>query len=155
MARKGSRTYKLRLSPHGVDLFLACHYRLARLAREFIPYGMTLTVAVALLDRLGANDFAAELETVACDRLAGDLVRFVGCSTGLAEVVQRICERLAASDQLGHSPAIGRLYIVGLVAFGLAEDDELMAAYRSAVSRKPGCQNEDLTGSEKIAPAQK
>lgn len=138
MARKGSRTYKLRLSTQGVDLFLACHCRLARLAREFIPYGATLSVAVALLDRLDANDIAAELETVSCDRLAGNLVRFVGCSAALTGIMQRVTERLAASDQLDHSPAIGKLYIVGLVAFGSVDDNELMDVYRDASGKRQG-----------------
>ncbi|MFD1961670.1 hypothetical protein ACFSHP_26160 [Novosphingobium panipatense] len=56
-----SRTYKLQLSGQGIDQFLACHCRVARLAKEFIPYGMTLYVAMSLLDASDPADIAAEL----------------------------------------------------------------------------------------------
>ena len=138
MARKASRTYKLRLSPHGVDHFLACHYRLAKLVGEFIPYGATLSVAVMLLDRLAADEIAAELEDPPSNRLAGDSVHFVGCSTELVGIVQRVADRLTASDQIEGAPSAGRLYHVGLVAFGAAEDGELADAYAKLSMRKPG-----------------
>jgi hypothetical protein len=137
MARSGSRTYKLRLSDQGVDLFLACHYRLARLVRDFIPYGTTLSVAVALLDRLGPDDIAAELATRTCHQLIGDMVRFVGCSNELATIMKGVTTRLEASEQFACRPPIGRLYIVGLVSFGMVEDAELNAAYRRIVGQKP------------------
>jgi hypothetical protein len=143
MARSGSRTYKLRLSDQGIDLFLACHCRLARLVRDFIPYGATLSVAVLLLDRLGVEDIAAELETRACDQLAGDIERFVGCSNELANVMRRVVERLEASEQFGCKPPIGKLYIVGLVSFKVVEDGELTDAYRSTASRRAGRETEN------------
>ncbi len=138
MARTGSRTYKLRLSEQGVDLFLGCHFRLATLVRDFIPYGATLSVAVALLDRLAASDIAAELETRTCQHLAGDIVRFVGGSNELGAVMQRVAKRLELSDQLGYRPPIGKLYIVGLVSFGAVEDSQLVEAYRRFATQKPG-----------------
>ena len=137
MGRAGSRTYKLRLSNEGIDLFLACHHRLALLVRDFIPYGTTLSVAVLLLDRQDADDVAAELETSACQSGAGDQVRFVGCSTELADITARVCERLMASDRFCQMPPIGRLYIVGLAAIRGAEDKELRDAYHRVVALKP------------------
>jgi hypothetical protein len=137
MGKASSRTYKLRLSDQGVDLFLACHHRLAQLVREFIPYGTTLSVAVLLLERLDADEVAAEFGTSACQASAGDQVRFVGCSTELADVMARVCERLTASDRFGQSPPIGRLYLVGLATLRAAEDKELREAYHSVVGQKP------------------
>lgn len=137
MGRAGSRTYKLRLSEQGIDLFLSCHYRLAQLVREFIPYGTTLSVAVLLLDRMDVDEVAAELETNACQASIGVHVRFVGCSTELADIVGRICERLTASDRFGHSPPIGRLYVVGLATLHAAEDKDLRNAYCQLVGQKP------------------
>lgn len=138
MARTGSRTYKLRLSEKGVDLFLDCHYRLARLVRDFVPYGTTLSVAVALLERLDTDDIAAELETRTCRQCAGDIVRFVGSSKELALIMRGVTERLEASEQIAGRPPIGRLYIVALVSFGSVEDVELADAYHRIAAQKPG-----------------
>lgn len=137
MESASSRTYKLRLSEQGIDLFLSCHYRLAQLVREFIPYGTTLSVAVLLLDRMDADEVAAEFETNTCQAGIGSQVRFVGCSTELAGIMGRICERLTASERFGPSPPIGRLYIVGLATLRAAEDKDLRDAYCHVVGHKP------------------
>lgn len=130
MARKPSRTYKLRLSDEGIDRFLACHGRLAHLTREFVPYGTTLHVVVTLLDGMEACELAAELADPMCDRLAGDLVRFVGCSQQLVDLTARLIDRLNASDELAKPPAVGKLYLAALVAFESVEDRDVLDAFR-------------------------
>ena len=137
MGRAASRTYKLRLSEQGIDLFLGCHHRLALLVRDFIPYGVTLSVAVLLLDHLNVDDIASELETQTCQASAGDRIRFVGCSSEVADIMARICDRLLASDRFCQIPPIGRLYIVGLATVRAAEDNELREAYHRLVAQKP------------------
>ena len=81
---RASRTYKLQLSEQGVDQFLACHCRLARMTREFIPYGTTLNVAISILDRCDPSEIAAELESPLCGQLGGPSYRFVGTTSRLA-----------------------------------------------------------------------
>lgn len=137
MRKAGSRTYKLRLSEQGIDLFLACHYRLAQLLRDFIPYGATFSVAVALLERMDADDIAAELETRSCLQCTGDKTCFVGSSAELAEIMQLVCERLVESDRFAQSPPVGKLYIVGLASFRTAEDKDLAEAYRRVAGEGP------------------
>ncbi|WP_157081205.1 hypothetical protein [Novosphingobium naphthalenivorans] len=130
MAARSSRTYKLRLSDRGIDLFLDCHSRLAHLLREFPPYGATLHVAVMLLDRMQPWDLAGEVADPRCDRLAGNHVRFVGSSSQLAEITQRLMERIDASDEPTSVTAIGRFYLAGLLVFESSEDHRLLEAYR-------------------------
>lgn len=131
MAQKSSRTYKLRLSDEGIDRFLACHGRLARLTREFVPYGTTLHTTVALLDRMELCEIAAELADPMCDRFAGDRVRFVGCSQQLVDLTARLIDRINASDEMGKSPAVGKLYLAALLAFESAEDGDVLAAFHA------------------------
>ncbi len=137
MGKAGSRTYKLRLSEQGIDLFLACHYRLAQLLRDFIPYGATFSVAVALLERMDPDDIAAELETHFCLQCAGDKTCFVGSSAELAEIMHMVCESLVQSDRFAQSPPIGKLYIVGLASFRAAEDKDLAEVYRRVAGQGP------------------
>ncbi|RJG53162.1 hypothetical protein D0Z70_17230 [Sphingobium terrigena] len=137
MGKAASRTYKLRLSDQGIDLFLACHYRLAQVLRDFIPYGATFSVAVALLERMDPDDIAAELETRSCLQCTGDKTCFVGSSAELAEIMQLVCERLVASDRFAQSPPVGKLYVVGLASFRTAEDKDLAQAYRRIAGQRP------------------
>ncbi|MHA6767729.1 hypothetical protein [Sphingobium ummariense] len=132
-----SRTYKLQLSGQGIDQFLACHCRVARLAKEFIPYGMTLYVAMSLLDASDPADIAAELESPVCNALGGSSNRFVGATSHLADLVEQVGARLADSGHCGRSIATWRLYNVGLSLLLSSEDGELQAAIRRAAQTIP------------------
>ena len=132
-----SRSYKLQLSGKGVDAFLACHCRLARLTREFIPYGMTLYVAMSIVDSSDPADIAAELESPDCEVLGGTSRRFVGATTRLAELVERTGKRLAESGQYGRPVATWRLYNAGLSLLLSLDDAELQAIYESASAIVP------------------
>lgn len=127
-----SRTYKLQLSGKGVDAFLACHCRLARMTGEFIPYGMTLYVAMNILDASDPADVAAELESPGCEELGGTSRRFVGTTSLLAEMVERTGQRLADSGQYGRPVATWRLYNAGLSLLMGLERSELQTIYRKA-----------------------
>lgn len=132
MARKASRTYKLKLSSRGVDVFLSCHCRLARLAGEFIPYGLTLYVAMQLLARCDPCDIIAELETLACAALAGNIVRFVGTSHTLSTLTDQVSARLTVGEACATAPEVWKLYNVALLLFQMAEDEEVQRAYHVA-----------------------
>lgn len=131
---RASRTYKLQLSEQGVDQFLACHCRLARITREFIPYGTTLHVAVSILDRCDPSEIAAELESPLCGQLGGPSYRFVGTTSRLADVVNRVGRRLVESGECGAGVATWRLYNVALIMFLTSEDRELQIAYQIATA---------------------
>jgi hypothetical protein len=125
-----SRTYKLRLSNEGIDLFLKCHCRLAHLLRDFIPYGVTLSVAAATLELQDACEVAAELDTQLFRHCVGDNIRFVGASTALTEAIERISDKLLESDGFPGRPRTGHLYIAALISLASAEDRQLIEAFR-------------------------
>lgn len=137
MAARSSRTYKLRLSDSGIDLFLDCHCRLSHLVREFLPYGVTLHVAVMLLERMETAELAAEVADPRCDQLAGTAVRFVGSPSQLADLTRSLMERIDTCGVPSSVAAVGRLYLAGLLVFESSEDKDVLAALYSARER-PG-----------------
>jgi len=135
---KPSRTYELRLSEQGIDLFLECHCRLTRLSRQFLPYGATLAVAVAALDLLSAAEVAAELETHRCRHATGSNGRFVGAPSSLARHISEIGVRLSQSPEFGSAPRAASLYLAGLCSFSTFDDEQLLAILRQAMDHPPG-----------------
>ena len=94
-------------------------------------------VPLPLLERMDADDIAAELETRSCLQCTGDKTCFVGSSAELTEIMHLVCERLVASDRFAQSPPVGKLYIVGLASFRTAEDKDLVEAYRRIAGEGP------------------
>lgn len=135
---KPSRTYELRLSDQGIDLFLACHCRLTRLSRLFLPYGATLSVVVAVLERLSAAEIAAEFEAQRCQRAAGSTGRFVGAPSSLATHISEMAAKLSDSPEFGSPPRAAPLYLVGLCAFSTLDDAQLLAVFQQMMERQPG-----------------
>jgi hypothetical protein len=126
---RASRTYKLRLSNQGITLFLDCHCRLMHLARDFIPYGATLAVAVDLLANQEGHEVAGELVMHRCLNVAGDNVRFVGASAELMRLAQIICDKLLESGELAVAPRVGAIYAAALSSMVGAEDGQIQAAF--------------------------
>ncbi|BAI99051.1 MULTISPECIES: hypothetical protein [Sphingobium] len=124
-----SRTYKLRLSKEGIDLFLQCHCRLAHLLQNFIPYGVTLMVAVAILEGQDACDVVAELEEQRLHHCIGDNIRFVGSSTALIDATKRVSDKLLNRHECPSAPQMGHLYIIALLSLASAEDRQLVEAF--------------------------
>jgi len=130
---ESSRTYKLMLSDKGIDLFLDCHCRLSHLVRDLIPYGMTLTVAVKLLEGLDTCEIVAEAETRRLTQSYGTQPHFVGSSTKLTEVIARIKKKINNSNEIGVIPSIGKLYVLALFSLEAAEDGQIMAIYQRLI----------------------
>lgn len=130
MAGHRSKTYRLQLSDEGTDLFLSCHSRLARIARNFIPYGATLSVALILADTMDAEELVAELAMPSCKRLAGKKDHYVGASAHLRPFAANILERVARSDHISVRPTIGRLYLAAIAVMAASEEQALANAYR-------------------------
>lgn len=123
-----TRSYKLRLSPTGLAHFLRCHCRLAALLGELVPYGATLYVAVALLAEMQPQERAGEPDIRSCQGLAGNRIYFVGFSHALAQLTERV--RTGAVG-IAADLSVARIYLLGLLAFDGADDEELLRAYRT------------------------
>lgn len=125
-----SRTFRLKLSPAGIELFLDCHCRLGHLVKELLPFGNTLYCALLHLDRVDPRLISDDLKTLKESGLNGDHVRFVGAPVSLSEVTSRIATRLGpASQRRGPAALNSRLFLVALKQFRLASSEAIMAAY--------------------------
>lgn len=129
MARRLSRAYKLKLSEEGIALFLDCHCRLCHLAGDFLPYGTTLHVAVALLAQMTDEDLAAEVSGPDLGGYGGKEIRFVGTSPDVAVMTAQLTARLAACHLLYPLPQTWKLYLVGLCCMKGTEDRLLTRLY--------------------------
>ncbi len=127
---KRARTYKLRLATDGIDLFYACHARVGRQARRFIPYGATLFTALSILAAREDEDIGDMLQSPETARLAGGYSCFVGYSSELSDLAARTLERIRQSQEIGEAVTVSRLYLVALRFLAEAEPPEIMAALR-------------------------
>lgn len=126
MERIRTRTYKLRLSPEGIQHFLDCHHRLAVLLGEMIPYGVTLHVAMTLLARMPAADWLDEEDERIAAHWKGARTCFVGSSYRIAELTTDIAAMRAADNRPAVPVAL--LYMLALRSFEMAGDRELIDA---------------------------
>lgn len=125
-----SRTFKLKLSPAGVELFLDCHCRLGHLVNELLPSGNTLYCALLYLEQVDARIIADDLKTLKGSGLAGDRICFVGAPLSMTEVNSRITARLGQAGQMrGPAALASRLFIVALKQFRLAPPEAILEAY--------------------------
>jgi hypothetical protein len=134
VAARASRAYKLKLSRRGIALLLECHSRLCNLVGDLLPYGMTLRVAVALLDSMPIDELAAEL---GCEELAtfsGGDTHFVGTSPDLAAMAASQLDRVRAAGTIGAARQTGTLYLAALSAMRAAEDRILASTYRILIA---------------------
>ncbi len=124
-----SRTYKLRLSADGISLFFDCHARVGRQARGLISYGSTLFTALNLLARQEDGEIGDMLQSPETGILAGDITCFVGYPPDLADLVDRIMERIRASREIGEPVTVARLYLAALRFLAESDDHEILAAF--------------------------
>ena len=133
MAHKVSRAYKLKLSPQGIGLFIDCQCRLCHLVNDFLPYGTTLFVAVALLERASIDELLGEIGSAELSSYGGKEVRFVGTSPALGQATARIFDRITVSAQLHPLPQTWKLYIAALNWLRSCEDQVLIRAFQELV----------------------
>ena len=135
-----SRTFKLKLSPAGVELFLDCHCRLGHLVNELLPFGNTLYCALLHLERVDTRIIADDLKTLKESGLAGDRVCFVGAPLSLTESTSRLAERLGpAAQRRGPAALNSRLFIVALKQFRLASPEAIITAYDEMLIQAGDC----------------
>jgi hypothetical protein len=123
-----SRTYRLTLSPAGMDVLIDAHCHLIRVTRCLLAWGTTLHVAVACLDRAPAEVVAGYLDRLPALRLSGNEVHFLGAPARLNEVASRIARRVGERAPT-RVPELGHLYIIALQHALLVNADTLKATH--------------------------
>lgn len=132
MANMRSRAYKLQLSLQGIELFLRCHCRLCHKVGDFLPYGTTLFVAVALLHRCEPDTVVDELLAPELPTYGGRLVRFVGTSPTLSEMIRDIAMQIEVSDRIHPAPPVWKIFLAALGHMEGVTDPDLVIALRHA-----------------------
>ena len=113
MARQ-SRTFKLRLSPAGMDLLIDSHCHLIRSTRALLAWGTTLHVAVECLEKMPTATLLEQLARVPEAGLAGQEEHHLGASRTLSETTARIVRRATTSAPGWPQPSISQIYLLAL-----------------------------------------
>jgi hypothetical protein len=126
---RATRTFKLRLSPTGLDVLIASHCRLIRETRSLLAWGTTLHVAVEHLDTCSEALLVDSLDQIRRAGLAGSEEHHLGAPHRMGEIAGAIAARyrFAYSDE----PALtlGNLYIAALLQLSVATKPSLLAAF--------------------------
>ena len=117
------------MSRKGTEEFLACHYRLAKMTRSFVPYGTTLFVALLIAEATDTFELADELELPATQKLLGRQIHCVGTRSLFQTVVDRLSDRLESCTYFGKKPRPGILYAAGVALMAEADDNTIYTAY--------------------------
>ncbi len=149
MARS-RRSFKLRLSPAGLDVLIDSHCHLIRVTRSLIAWGTTLHVGIEHLDALPTAEIINRLKVEELDCLCGGEEHHVGASNGLWDVATRISERVQHAAPGGRQPSLGTIYILALVQIPKADLIDLLSAFERALqsgARTPASRDaNDLVG---------
>ena len=133
-----SRTFKLRLSPAGMDVLFAAHCRLIRETRQLLPWGTTLHAAITHLDCVAADQILVGLDRIATAGLCGDEVHFLGAPSTLNDVASRIVARVAAASLDRPAPTLLQIYILALDILVSAEPRSLRLAHHKVAIQVSG-----------------
>jgi hypothetical protein len=124
-----SRTFKLRLSPAGIDLLIDSHVHLIRSTRALLAWGTTLQVAVDCLDNMPAPIVLEQLGSLAKAGLQGDEDHYLGASKSLNQTANRIAERVGKVALGRDTPTLANIYILALQQLTRTDHKTLRAAY--------------------------
>lgn len=123
------RSFKLRLSPAGMDLLIDSHCHLIRSTRRLLAWGTTLHVAVAHLDAMPTGFVGQRLKFVLDAGLSGPEEHHVGASQDLAQLAMAIAQRVRVDLPQAALPSLGSIYLLALHELVLAEQDALRKVY--------------------------
>lgn len=129
MAR-ATRSFKLRLSPAGLDVLIAAHCYLIRETRSLLAWGTTLHVAVEHLGACSLDRVGRSLSAVEEQGLWGDGEHHLGAPHRLGDLAVEIIERYRANFDDKPVPTLGNLYIAALVQLAAGEADAICTAFR-------------------------
>lgn len=127
-----SRSFKLRLSPAGMDLLIDSHCHLIRSTRALLAWGTTLKVAVDHLDTVPPSIVAEKLALLPDAGLNGEEEHHVGAPRELNVTATRIAERVLGSAPDCGAPTLASIYIVALQQLTRADYATLRATYERA-----------------------
>ena len=144
-----SRTFKLRLSPAGMDMLIAAHCRLIHTTRQLLPWGTTLHTAVAHLETLPADHLVSGLERTMAAGLCGPEVHFLGAPTALNEIAARIVTRVAGAVPGTSPPALQQIYILALDTLVSADPGAQRLAYGRIAARNGSARPEPIEPCER------
>lgn len=130
---RARRSFKLRLSPAGLDVLIDSHCHLIRVTRSLMAWGTTLHVAVEHLSTLPTDIVLNQLKEADIDALSGNEEHHVGASNGLCDIAAGIMQRLQGSVPEGRSLTMGTIYIVALLLVTAGDSKSLLQAYERAV----------------------
>jgi hypothetical protein len=126
-----SRTFKLRLSPAGMDLLIDSHCHLIRSTRALLAWGTTLHVAVTCLDKVPAEMMFEQLARLRDAGFGGTEEHHLGAPKALNDIAIRIAERMSRSVPDLEPPTLAHIYILALYHLSRTDADTLKKAYES------------------------
>ncbi|MBB3357020.1 MULTISPECIES: hypothetical protein [unclassified Novosphingobium] len=132
MAR-ARRSFKLRLSPAGLDVLIDSHCHLIRVTRSLIAWGTTLHVAVEHLSTLSTGEIIEQMKLHQLDSLGGAEEHHVGASNRLWDIATSITERVQETSPDGRQPNLGTIYLLALIRVPKADKSDLMSAFVRAL----------------------
>jgi hypothetical protein len=140
MAR-ARRSFKLRLSPAGLDVLIDSHCHLIRVTRSLIAWGTTLHVAVEHLSTLSTTEIVDQMQLQELDCLGGAEEHHIATS---------ITERVQKTSPEGRQPNLGTIYLLALMQIPKAGKSDLINAFDRALqsgARTPASREvDDLAG---------
>lgn len=137
---RATRTFKLRLSPAGMDVLIDSHCHLIRTTRCLLAWGTTLHVAVNYLDTVPASAIVDSLNALRAAPLSGSEEHHVGAPHRLWDIASQIAERVRRAAPDHEAPSLGSIYILALQHLARADGAQLLAAFERArppVKRPP------------------
>jgi hypothetical protein len=126
---RATRTFKLRLSPAGMDVLIDSHCHLIRTTRCLIAWGTTLHVAVDYLDTVPASVIVDSLDALRETPLSGPEEHHVGAPHRLWDVASQIAERVQRATPDRERPSLGSIYILALQHLARADGAALLDAF--------------------------
>lgn len=126
---RATRTFKLRLSPAGLDVLIASHCLLIRETRSLLAWGTTLHVAVEHLDTCSETVLANCLSQVRRAGLVGGEEHHLGAPHRMGEIAGAIAARYRLAYSDGPALTLGNLYIAALLHLSQATRLSLLAAF--------------------------
>ncbi|MFK4873814.1 hypothetical protein [Novosphingobium sp. ZW T3_23] len=133
MAR-ATRTFKLSLSPAGLEVLIASHCRLIQQTRALLAWGTTLHVAVEHLAACPFEQVSDSLRSVIDHGLAGAEEHHLGAPHRLGIMAAGIIEHYRRSDVGSPAPTLGAIYLAALTQLVSAQRGDVLAAYDRVIT---------------------
>jgi hypothetical protein len=127
--QRQSRTFKLRLSPAGMDLLIDSHCHLIRSTRALVAWGTTLLVAVDYLDTIPPAVIIEQLVHLPDAGLAGDMEHHLGAPKTLNLTATRIAERVIQAAPERDPPTLSNIYMVALQLLTRTDYETVRSTY--------------------------